>query len=467
MTEQDDATAATDAGGEAADGGGADNPGSQSPQVSSPGADLGEDPEDWNDDVRNAPTMPIGGFKTPSGSRTPSPQPSPHQHHQPYLGAAPLPAPLPLAQHGAAVVASPMPSPTAAAAVGSTLICSDPWDWKTDAPEFVPGRMAVAAVQVLGAFPGTAPSPTTAGNPVPPAVGEGERLAHLRAQYEWQLRAKSEELQDMQQRMQQTEIETAQLRASWEVERRSLVRQIGHHRAVLERYCIPLDEVGGLTGYLSVAAGGTEEEEAGRQRQGAASWKQVEQLAGADSRTPPTRGGEAANGESPARGGAATSTPRSRRERRQQARPAAPANADMGGDSEDGAEPEAAEERGGAGAPTLMRQLHRLERSTESKVDDRARRALQALPLADALEAMERVVELFDAQGGRVRNVSSILQRVCTKMEKKVGGAKKASAPPAAGHPSAATVKGGGAGLAAQEPHGRSQGGHVASKARM
>merc|ERR1719277_926332 len=74
--------------------------------------------------------------------------------------------------------------------------------------------------------------------------GSNNRLGQLRAQYEWQLRTKTEETREMQTRLTQVEVETAQAEAAWESERKSLMRQIAQYRMVLERYCIPLDEAG-------------------------------------------------------------------------------------------------------------------------------------------------------------------------------------------------------------------------------
>jgi hypothetical protein len=60
-----------------------------------------------------------------------------------------------------------------------------------------------------------------------------------------------------------------------------------------------------------------------------------------------------------------------------------------------------------------------LERTTGSKVDERALASLQSLPYSDAKEALLRVEELVQSQGGHCRNLSSILQSVCRKLAKK------------------------------------------------
>lgn len=152
------------------------------------------------------------------------------------------------------------------------LMCIDHWDWKTDAPEFVPGGMkgvvAVGAgqpaadpcsVQWAMSRPVCSPLPQV-GPPTavhvdaqypktPDCIVDSAHLAQVRAQYEWQLRSKTDEFREMQDRMNHLEIETEQVRASWEIERRGIVRQIERFRGILERHNIPLqldDDVHGL-----------------------------------------------------------------------------------------------------------------------------------------------------------------------------------------------------------------------------
>jgi len=142
-------------------------------------------------------------------------------------------------------------------------MCIDQWDWKTDAPEFVPGSMTSFGVAQVGhvytgqnAWSASSTSVQSGGRGASSqsAVGsnnntESAQSAQLRAQYEWQVQSKSEELRKMQNRVQQLEIETAQARASWEMDRRNFLRQIDHYRAVLERYCIPVEDIGS-SGYV-------------------------------------------------------------------------------------------------------------------------------------------------------------------------------------------------------------------------
>jgi len=71
----------------------------------------------------------------------------------------------------------------------------------------------------------------------------------------------------------------------------------------------------------------------------------------------------------------------------------------------------------------------RLERQTGSAIDDRARRALMTLASRDAMEALNKVDELVSSQGGHCRNLSSILQSVCRKIEKRSGKSTREDEP--------------------------------------
>lgn len=70
--------------------------------------ELSHEPDDWNEG-RNAPTPPQAGWETPSEPNTPR-ENAPTQYYHSGQNA-------------------------------DGLMCIDQWDWKTDAPEFVPGSM--------------------------------------------------------------------------------------------------------------------------------------------------------------------------------------------------------------------------------------------------------------------------------------------------------------------------------------
>merc|ERR1712176_1109376 len=71
---------------------------------------------------------------------------------------------------------------------------------------------------------------------------------------------------------------------------------------------------------------------------------------------------------------------------------------------------------------SVVRMVEELEDATGSHVDDRAMRALQALSQQDKIEALTKVEEMVEHQGGQCRNLSSILQSACRKVDKQRRG---------------------------------------------
>mmetsp|Transcript_10863 Transcript_10863/g.24653 ORF Transcript_10863/g.24653 Transcript_10863/m.24653 type:complete len:944 (-) Transcript_10863:173-3004(-) len=65
-----------------------------------------------------------------------------------------------------------------------------------------------------------------------------------------------------------------------------------------------------------------------------------------------------------------------------------------------------------------------LEELTKSVIDERASKALQGLTSAEAWEALLKVDQLVKAQGGRCRNLSSILQSLCRRIERRSAAAR-------------------------------------------
>mmetsp|Transcript_14448 Transcript_14448/g.31673 ORF Transcript_14448/g.31673 Transcript_14448/m.31673 type:complete len:1036 (-) Transcript_14448:79-3186(-) len=424
--------------------------------------ELSHEPDTWHEDCL-AHTPPAAGFETPSGPRTPSPRESPHQSY----------AYVPLNHEG--------------------LMCIDQWDWKTDAPEFVPGNLGGPLV----------PQTDTSAWAVPPGGGgrdgvdlsrsgagttDSARLSQLRAQYEWQLQTKSDDMRDLQNRLNTLEVETAQVRASWEIERRNLVRQIGHYRAVLERYCIPVEEAGSATfagmadegqqqyfqgvepsapsqwssgnvsgtksaaggvdessGALAAGTGSAAPEGSGETQASSLDSKmrqlnsllQEGQAATQKRRTTPDGAGDTERGSGNAREGGGTGSGTSAVAEAAYSSGSIAStlramfphatirtrSAVAGAESED--VPEGSTEQLKASelseAQSFQDHVQRLERSTGGTIDERAMRALQGLSAKDAREALQKVDELVYAQGGHCRNLSSILQSVCRKIEKRSG----------------------------------------------
>jgi len=134
---------------------------------------------------------------------------------------------------------------------GDALLCHDPWDWKTDAPEFIPASykgFAEGTWDVQPQLPAGGAIDSGKAADASSTHSAASDLAQLRVQYERQLSAKAQAIRELQCRAQQLELETAQMRASRELERRGHLRQLDRCRAILQRYCIPLEEANCTSG---------------------------------------------------------------------------------------------------------------------------------------------------------------------------------------------------------------------------
>lgn len=128
----------------------------------------------------------------------------------------------------------------------------DHWDWKLDAPEFVPNVWALQ-----GASEGAVPSAPARqsygyqsdqalyidrGAPQLKALHIDGGAAQLKAQFEWQMRAKDQQIQNLQDRLQQIEEEDAKIKNQWDQDRSHLLWQIDKHSEILKRSGIEIDE---------------------------------------------------------------------------------------------------------------------------------------------------------------------------------------------------------------------------------
>eukprot|EP00930_Biecheleria_cincta_P019737 TRINITY_DN14_c0_g1_i1.p1 TRINITY_DN14_c0_g1~~TRINITY_DN14_c0_g1_i1.p1 ORF type:complete len:809 (+),score=173.39 TRINITY_DN14_c0_g1_i1:355-2427(+) len=75
-------------------------------------------------------------------------------------------------------------------------------------------------------------------------------------------------------------------------------------------------------------------------------------------------------------------------------------------------------ESGSMADPAVRKIALGLEKETGSEIDDRAMLSLKNLPVRLAMEALQKVADLVQSQGGQCRNLSSILQSVCRKLER-------------------------------------------------
>lgn len=472
--------------------------------------EVGAEGDDWNE-VHVANTPPVGGFNTPSETRSLSPR----------LEATPL-------QDGA----------RAHTDSSEVIMSIDQWDWKTDAPEFIPGP------DMGGFFPGAnsnakgasstgvgsallTPSDAQVGGTTGGmwknmdtshvwkdsgfdqweqgtrgsgdgaftgawSIGNGDspetniqEAQQLRSQYEWQIRTKDHELQELQSRMNRLEIERAQIRTQWEHERQELLRQVQAYQACLERYGIPNKEGEMKDGPLHWAeqqwgfgsSGPSADDRSGQanQHEGKESsldskMRQLNNLlqetqSGPSSRRRGVERGDAEEGQGDSNAadgskggnyqssGSIASTLQAmfpHAKIRTKSVPGDPTGEDQWKDDGQGSFRQdgsgavrdallqmrdgEGELDGGAKAiddramdvmadTEAVRQIaelaNSLEKATESKIDDRALRALGSLTDSDAFEALQRVEGLVQSQGGHCRNLSSILQSVCRKIEKR------------------------------------------------
>lgn len=372
----------------------------------------------------------------------------------------------------------------------------DQWDWKVDAAEFVPGSMK----GMVGGFTGDTTS--SHGQPTPTDTA---RLTQLRAQCDWSLRSKSDEVREMQTRLSQMEAETAQARQAMDMEKKSLVRQIAAYRALLERYCIPMEEIGpsALTSGEEPAPSApfqTYEQSSASQwlnGTGGGHGQQMDQASGFGGSAPdkstfdgpsppglydegedlfqsnsldskmqqlnnllqagnaasrrrqtpnrdagpsggsPGSGEEAADQSLVSNGLEATESEIASTLRAMFPHATVRTGRDTGTEGsldqqmeasyENGELPTSTEGQslmsmitmGDAEALNVEGQVKSLERCTGCMVDERAMRSLLSLSVRDSKEAVGKVDELVQSQGGQCRNLSSILQSVCRKIEKR------------------------------------------------
>eukprot|EP00931_Biecheleriopsis_adriatica_P046843 TRINITY_DN2694_c0_g1_i1.p1 TRINITY_DN2694_c0_g1~~TRINITY_DN2694_c0_g1_i1.p1 ORF type:complete len:809 (-),score=159.77 TRINITY_DN2694_c0_g1_i1:523-2949(-) len=395
-----------------------------------------------------SPAPPAGGYETPSDPGTPSP----NRTYSNYIA------------HNHEVYTDPTNG-------------TETWDgWRTDVAEFVPVSMIANpgdSTALNDTFSATWAMPGGDAFTGGSADDQGS-MSQIRAQFEWQMRSKNDELRDIQNRINQLGLENEQVRQVQEMEKRKLSQQIGSYRMVLERYCIPPEEADSI-GYVDidesqdmynhesyepasspqwqsasmelVQAGACQPEasalaallngtpmaagqiggcnvpvvEEEPQEEDSSLDSKMKQLStllqeqGSSKKTSGASGNNgAANGEH--NSGAIAST-------LQALFPNATIRTGRG-DLEKESEKQENQGSSQEASPSTEEKevevhMRRLERSVDSQVDDRALMALQGLPTRDAKEALRKVEELVQSQGGQCRNLSSILQSVCRKLEKR------------------------------------------------
>mmetsp|Transcript_6176 Transcript_6176/g.15098 ORF Transcript_6176/g.15098 Transcript_6176/m.15098 type:complete len:926 (-) Transcript_6176:161-2938(-) len=295
-------------------------------------------------------------------------------------------------------------------------------------------------------------------------------------QYTWDVqRNEEEELGVMQKRMCDLEHHRSQMQRSWEREREGLVRELERYREVLQRYAIPLEEACDRALPPSFPKKSSTESEikssgkkskADRESRGAdvasSLDAKMKRLNGLLLEDPPRRRGKddgfgnADDEPMPTPGGATESTASPDESNsnpdgeestggvskiastlqalfpnaKVHTRADAEGDLDASFETKDfksrhdrfGSKIQEYRRKVGAMADSEVDDLAtKLETNTRSAIDDRALHALQALPASLALEALQKVDDLIESQGGSCRNLSSILQSVCRKVERKGG----------------------------------------------
>jgi len=387
----------------------------------------------------SAPSGPDGGMGAPS------PQSTPQQPHTPQADEDATGAWVQVGPSGCASwVAGCVPVATAAGLLAAAQAREQP-------------------------TPSTAILPAGHGGRTAFHVGSGEADAEqLPEAYARQLQQQDEQLAAMHQSVAELEHKRAEVRHNWEHEREEMLREVARYREILQRYCIPLEEA--CDRVLFPFANATQDHQPQQQcagvtggndgydRRSCAAGSQAAAACTLDDKM------QKLNGLLADRPAQRTSPPLAsaqgagEREGADRGKPPAP-HADVGSLRVMGGENESkttcasdADGRGGPGQasacpaplaalfPEVADRASELEQRTQSQIDERARKALHGLPTHCALEALQSVGDLVESQGGRCRNLSSILQSTCRKLERRAAAAASGrGGAPGASRPSRAT----------------------------
>lgn len=108
----------------------------------------------------------------------------------------------------------------------------DHWDWKVDAPEFVPTVWAPQGTSAAPAPCAPASQPYDSQNDQALCIDGG--AAQLKAQFEWQMQVKDQQIQQLEARLLQIEKEDALIKSQWDHDRSNLLWQIDRHSDILK-----------------------------------------------------------------------------------------------------------------------------------------------------------------------------------------------------------------------------------------
>lgn len=228
------------------------------------------------------------------------------------------------------------------------------------------------------------------------------------------MNAKDGEIRELQNRLNRLEIETAQLKAQWERDRQQMMHQLNIYAAAVEQHNIPLheDSRGGFA--EAMGFGGDVDTGAGSsldsKMQQLNNLLNENQLGHSDGDPKPCNGeqtGSIANTLQAMFPHATIRTGKS--------------ELDPGSTQEQGSNLSVEERQiEPRHDPAMAREVDVLAANIQQVTgafDQRAMNALQMLALEHQKEAMQRVQDMVNAQGGQCRNVSALLQSLCRKIE--------------------------------------------------
>ncbi|CAJ1362285.1 unnamed protein product [Effrenium voratum] len=320
------------------------------------------------------------------------------------------------------------------------------WSWRTDAPEFTPGTTNPNTVSMMSSN-GNGNNAQMMDNTVffAPFPGwfmptgdmsmqnMGENAGNFEAEAN-----QVPEVAEMEAKVASMQQELAQVRRMANMERRLRQIQTESYRRVLETYFVPREDAEQLVrrndGYLQMEAqntpGGVD---LGEESQ---IWSQVHTPAESpDSSTTASADGKASSG---------TASGTSIASALQAMFPHATVRTSFEEETADmqkadrlsvlmdnlrerlGKAPSPEDANASGTCPTSKSEeeevheyVSRLERMVSSTVDDRAKNSLMSLSPKDGKDALRKVEEIINQQGGSCRHLSSILQSVCRKLDKR------------------------------------------------
>ncbi|CAJ1403388.1 unnamed protein product [Effrenium voratum] len=325
------------------------------------------------------------------------------------------------------------------------------WEWKTSAKDFKPGGLDAGGTlsssgstfggshahsgfcrsPLLGPSTG---SSATESPPLDPRNQGGHLTVNdLGAFDALDLSGCVEDPQDCEEQLRLMELlegleqQKQQLQAQWEMERKEFITHVGCCRAVLQRYSVPLEEAEELVRKFSAMAEAEDPELLAYVNEPWASeaWRFPQMSAWTPGLvsddfdlTGPSRPPGIEEADMGGAGAESIACTLKALFPHAKVQAGCEEAMQLGEDADQGCLTD----------PEVQRRAQTLQENTRSEIDGRALSSLRNLSALNALEVLQRVEELVEAQGGVCRNLSSMLQSVCRKMERKMISDAKAKA---------------------------------------